>query len=290
MQMVWTGPRDSHAVRVSIHKCGSWVTRRSRSRHDESVLAVDDARLVTTWSGPLRQGSSPGRIRAQLASRRWQRIGLAIVLHNGPLSPHQRWVVARVHGGPRAVLTAFTAAEAYGLRGWERKAVDLLVPNGTRLRRGCPPPGSTAHPSRRSRTSRRVRRHSARSTSCGCAAGSRCPRRANRRSTLTGTGTGATSTRPGGAAMVDSSPWRSTALSTSRCRAGGRTSFGRTSCRLATWSCCPIRAWSYVKSRHSLLRSCAGRCCFDLMHADLGTATAGPACSSCRVPSGPWSS
>jgi hypothetical protein len=45
-----------------------------------------------------------------------------------------------------------------------------------------------------------------------------------------------------------------------------------------------------VKSRHSLLRSCAGRCCFDLMHADLGTATAGPACSSCRVPSGPWSS
>jgi hypothetical protein len=45
-----------------------------------------------------------------------------------------------VHGGPRAVLTAFTAAEAYGLRGWERKAVHLLVPNGTRLRPGCPVP------------------------------------------------------------------------------------------------------------------------------------------------------
>ena len=29
-------------------------------------------------------------------------------------------VVARVHAGPSAVLTAFTAAEAFGLRGWER--------------------------------------------------------------------------------------------------------------------------------------------------------------------------
>jgi hypothetical protein len=75
-----------------------------------------------------------------LAARRWQRLGYAIVLHNGPLSPRQRWVVARVHGGPDAVLTAFTAAEAYGLRGWERETVHVLMPNGTRLRRGCPVP------------------------------------------------------------------------------------------------------------------------------------------------------
>ena len=104
------------------------------------MLDRDDAGLVTTWSQLRAHGFSPGQVRAQLAARRWQRCGYAIVLHNGPLSARQRWVVARVHGGPRAVLTAFTAAETYGLRGWERDAVHLLLPSGTRVRRGCPVP------------------------------------------------------------------------------------------------------------------------------------------------------
>src|SRR5262249_12131119 len=43
-------------------------------------------------------------------------------------------VIARVRGRSRAVLTAFPAAEAYGLRGWERTAVHLLAPGGTRVR------------------------------------------------------------------------------------------------------------------------------------------------------------
>jgi hypothetical protein len=99
-----------------------------------------DARLVTTWTALRRRGISAARIRAQLDARRWQRLGYAIVLHNGPLSERQRWTAARIHAGPIAVLTAFTAASAYGMTGWERETVHVLVPRGTRLRRECPVP------------------------------------------------------------------------------------------------------------------------------------------------------
>ncbi len=55
-----------------------------------------------------------------------------MVLHNGELTRRQAWRVARINCGPRAALIAFTAAEAHGLRNWERDAVHVLVPNGTR--------------------------------------------------------------------------------------------------------------------------------------------------------------
>lgn len=71
------------------------------------------------------------QIRAQCAARRWQLIGRAVVLHNGSLTLRQRWRVAQLNCGPRSQLTAFTSAEAHGLRGWERAAVHVLVPRGT---------------------------------------------------------------------------------------------------------------------------------------------------------------
>lgn len=49
-------------------------------------------------------------------------------------------MAALVHAGPKAVLTAFTAAQAFGPRGWERDTVRVLAPGGTRLRRECPVP------------------------------------------------------------------------------------------------------------------------------------------------------
>ncbi len=76
----------------------------------------------------------------QLRAGRWQRAGLAVVLHNGPLSPDQRRRVAQVHGGPQAIFTAFTAGEILGLRGWERDPMHLLVPAGTRPRAASPVP------------------------------------------------------------------------------------------------------------------------------------------------------
>jgi hypothetical protein len=99
-----------------------------------------DARLVTTARTLRADGVSRRDFAGEIAAGRWQRAGIAIVMHNGPLTRSQRWRVARLHGGPRAILTAFTAAEAYGLTGWERDTTHLLAPAGTRLRAGCPVP------------------------------------------------------------------------------------------------------------------------------------------------------
>jgi hypothetical protein len=95
-------------------------------------IQLPDLRLVLTWDLLLQQGHTPAEIRAQLDARRWRRWGRAIVVHNGPLSRQQKWYVARVHGGPHALLTGFTAAEACGLRGWSRDVVDILMPVGAR--------------------------------------------------------------------------------------------------------------------------------------------------------------
>jgi hypothetical protein len=76
-------------------------------------------------------GVGRGQIAAQLEAHRWQLCGRAVVLHNGALTRRQRWLVACVNAGPQTILTAFTAAEASGLKGWERDAVHVLGPPGT---------------------------------------------------------------------------------------------------------------------------------------------------------------
>lgn len=87
---------------------------------------------VTTRAGLRARDCTPSRIRAQLAAQRWQQIGRAIVLHDGPMTTEDRWHVALANLGPTAVLTAFTAAEVVGLEGWERSEVHVLVPRGAR--------------------------------------------------------------------------------------------------------------------------------------------------------------
>ena len=57
-----------------------------------------------------------------------------MVLHGGPLTQEERRDVALVNCGDRALLTAFTAAELHGLRGWERPTIHLLLPAGARVR------------------------------------------------------------------------------------------------------------------------------------------------------------
>ncbi|MCU1659539.1 MAG: hypothetical protein JWO57_4195 [Pseudonocardiales bacterium] len=105
-----------------------------------TTVTLTDTRLVTTWTQLRRRGYSVARIRAQLDSGRWRRWGYAVVLHNGPLTQRQGWLVARAHAGPSAVLTAFTAARFFGLRGWERHEVHVLAPRGARRVAGCPIP------------------------------------------------------------------------------------------------------------------------------------------------------
>ncbi len=89
---------------------------------------------VVTMAELRRAGWSGGAVRAQLAARRWQRFGRAVVLHSGPPTPAERRHVVLLNCGKRALLTAFTAAELHGLRGWERPAVHILLRAGTRVR------------------------------------------------------------------------------------------------------------------------------------------------------------
>lgn len=75
-------------------------------------------------------GCTRSEVQARLASGRWRRIGKAIVTHNADLTREQRWRVAVVNCGPRAVLTSFSSAEALGLTGWTREETHVLVPAG----------------------------------------------------------------------------------------------------------------------------------------------------------------
>jgi very-short-patch-repair endonuclease len=93
-------------------------------------------------------GTTRSALVANLAARRWQRCGKAIVLHAGPLTRNQRWRVALINCGPHSVLTAFTAAEFAGLRSWTRDEIHVLTPAGTDR------PASTALPIRMHRTAR----------------------------------------------------------------------------------------------------------------------------------------
>ena len=88
---------------------------------------IDD---VVRRADLIRAGCTRSQIAARIAAGRWQRIGQAIVLHNGPLTRRQRCRIALLNCGPRSVLTAFTALEALGLNDWKRETVHVLAPAG----------------------------------------------------------------------------------------------------------------------------------------------------------------
>ncbi len=75
-------------------------------------------------------GWASDAIRRQVQAGRWRMLGRAVVLHNGPLAPDERWRAALVNCGPRCVLASFTALEALGLTGWTRPEIHLLAPAG----------------------------------------------------------------------------------------------------------------------------------------------------------------
>jgi hypothetical protein len=96
--------------------------------------AVPAGQAVTTISHLLRTGWRTAQVRAQPDANRWQKQGRALVLHNGPLHPDEIVPVTLINCGPRSALTAFTAAQLRGLRGWERDEIHVLVPAGARIR------------------------------------------------------------------------------------------------------------------------------------------------------------
>jgi hypothetical protein len=93
-----------------------------------------DGPNVATRADLIDCGFSPDAIKAQLAARRWQVVGRAVATTNGELTRRQGWAAALINCGPRSVLTAFTAAESFGLLGWERREIHVLVPGGARIR------------------------------------------------------------------------------------------------------------------------------------------------------------
>jgi hypothetical protein len=95
---------------------------RVGSRHDD---VVSRAQLVLC-------GFDADAVRRRLATGRWQALGLAVVLHGGPVTPRQRqWAAILAAPGPVA-LGGRTAAIAYGLRGFETDMIDVIVPASTK--------------------------------------------------------------------------------------------------------------------------------------------------------------
>lgn len=102
-------------------------------------------RSVTTVREALAE-VSPGRLRWQVASGRWQSPARGVVvLHSGPLSRAEVVETELLAHGPRAVLAGVTAAGLDGLRHAADARTHLLLPHGSRdLRR----PGVVVHRSR----------------------------------------------------------------------------------------------------------------------------------------------
>ena len=80
-------------------------------------------------------GLTIDEVRAHVAAHRWQRVGRAVLRHNGLPTQEELRRAALINCGPRAVLTAFSSLEDWGLRGWERLEIHVLVPRGARVRR-----------------------------------------------------------------------------------------------------------------------------------------------------------
>jgi hypothetical protein len=97
----------------------------------------DDRELSTLFGvasrGELASlGIAADHVASQVSARRWRALGCAVLLHNGIPSRAQRRRLMLINCGPRAVFTSFTAAEEWGLTGWERDTVHVLAPAGTR--------------------------------------------------------------------------------------------------------------------------------------------------------------
>jgi hypothetical protein len=109
---------------------GMYSVPAQRSLCDPALFGAD---LVTSIAQLLWAGWTWSAIRAQLRARRWQRIGRAIIKHNGAPTRAELARAALITVSARVRLTSFTALEHGGLTGWERNEVHVLVPRGARV-------------------------------------------------------------------------------------------------------------------------------------------------------------
>ena len=123
-----TGPlrddRNPHSVPMTIAYTGP-VRRWRQADLDQFGGVASRPELSAV-------GISKTTIAAHVRARRWQVFGLAIILHNGRPTQEQRERAFLITCGPRSMLTAFTAVQRWGLKGWERNDIYVLAPAGTR--------------------------------------------------------------------------------------------------------------------------------------------------------------
>jgi hypothetical protein len=91
---------------------------------------------------------SPSAVRHRVASGRWRRLHRGIyVTSTGPLTRAQRRWIAVLAAGPAALLAGVSALELWGLRGYDRPTLHVLIPAGRS--EGNPPTGVVVHRVRR---------------------------------------------------------------------------------------------------------------------------------------------
>ena len=82
-------------------------------------------------------GVSRGQVRANVAARRWRRVGSqTVAIHRGPLPESARHWAAVFEAGPRAMLDGASALIASGLERYRVDRIRVSVPRGARVRRG----------------------------------------------------------------------------------------------------------------------------------------------------------
>jgi hypothetical protein len=88
-------------------------------QHQDGVISLAQALTVMSRKA----------VRHRLATGRWQQVHRAVyVTHSGPITTAQhRWAAVRAVGD-HAVLAGVTAAQAWGLRGYDTQTIHLLVP------------------------------------------------------------------------------------------------------------------------------------------------------------------
>jgi hypothetical protein len=108
-------------------------------------VAADQAEVVSR--GQLRAaGYGRDHVRRAIAARRWQLLGLAIVLHAGEPTWRQREWAAILTAPSRAALAGRAGAQQHGLRGFKPAIIDVVVPASDAP---VPMPGVRWHRSRR---------------------------------------------------------------------------------------------------------------------------------------------
>jgi hypothetical protein len=96
-------------------------------RHDVLAALAADQRDVASRAQLGSAGFDRNVVRRMVCARRWQLVGLAVVLHCGEVSDLQRQWAAVLSAPKLAAIDGLTAACAYGLKGFRPDVIDAVV-------------------------------------------------------------------------------------------------------------------------------------------------------------------